>query len=139
MWPDEPDTMHTWMVVPYDGSPPARATLRRAATAVSRAPTFYDGLLIATVGLERSALQGPVAEATEIAGPSLPIEIAWLSPADPIGAFRRFLAKTDVTLAVPLGGGGRAAWYVTACQASDTAARTMIFFLTPHELRAAAA
>ncbi len=126
--------MREWLVVPYDGSAAAHATLRRAA-AVAAASHRSCGLLLATVGLERPALTGPVAEVAEMVGPARMVAVVWLSPADPIDAFHALLAETDATLAVPLAGQGRAPWYAEACHASDTAARTMILFLTPHELQ----
>ena len=137
--------MDRWLVVPYDGSAAAHATLRRAAAVVATAHAHRScGLLLATVGLERPALAGPVAEVAERVGPARvgpagPVAVVWLSPADPIGAFHVLLAATDATLAVPLGGRGRAPWYAEACRASDASARTMLVFLTPRELRSAQA
>jgi hypothetical protein len=123
------------IVVPYDASPAAHAALRRAAAVA--AAHQYSRLLIAAVGLDPAALDDPVAEAIEITRSGLPVEVHWLSPVDPVGALRRLLTASDTTLAVPLGGRGRAAWYTPACRTTDGAARTMIFFLAPHELRAA--
>ena len=126
--------MGEWLVVPYDRSAAAHATLRRAAAVVATAHRSC-GLLLATVGLERPALTGPVAEAAAMVGPARTVAVAWLNPAAPIDAFYALLAETDATLAVPLGGRGRAPWYAEACRASDVAARTMLVFLTPRELR----
>ena len=132
--------MRAWIVVPYDGSPAAQSALRRSAAVVARAAPRYCGLLVATVGLDPSALDGPVAEATEIVGPGLPVRVHWLTPADPIDALRWLCADAaDAILAVPLGERGRAPWYARACRPGQVDAAMMLFFLTPRDLKEAAA
>ena len=129
--------MERTIVVPYDGSPTARAVLRRAAAAAAAAQ-LYCCLVIATVGLEPADVDDTVVEATRVAGPGLPVQISWLRPADPLGSLRRLLADaSDASLAVPLSGRERSPWYGEACRASDVAARTMIFFVGPRDLEAA--
>lgn len=132
-------SVRRWIVVPYDGSPAARAVLRQAARAATRAVGLYHGIVVATVGLEPGALEVLLAETAARTGRALPARIHWLSPTDPIGALRALLAgMPDATLAVPLGGRGRAPWFGQACRLGDLAARTMVFFLTPRELQTAA-
>ena len=71
--------MYEWLVVPYDGSATAHATLRRAAAVVAAAHR-YRGLLLATVGLERPALTGPVAEVAEMVAPTRRVAVVFLTP-----------------------------------------------------------
>src|SRR5215216_2699217 len=125
------------IVLPYDGSPPARALLRRAAAAVGRGGGRYDGVLVATVGLEPGALTGPLEEARRIAGPDVAVRLHWLPPGDPVGALRRLVESSGATLAVPLNGRGRAPWFAHACRVAEVDATVMIFPLKAHELTAA--
>jgi hypothetical protein len=128
--------MQRSIVVPFDGSAEARAALRRAVSAAAQAGGLYSAVLIATVGLEPAELEGPLERARRGAGPDLHVEVRRLNPADPGGSLRLLLRRApDATLAAPVGARGRAPWYADACRASDAAPRTMLFFLTPRELK----
>jgi hypothetical protein len=128
--------MQRSIVVPFDGSAEARAALRRAVSAAAQAGGLYGAVLIGTVGLEPADLEDPLEDARRVAGPDLKVEVRWLNPADPGGSLRLLLQRApNATLAAPVGARGRAPWYAQACRASDAAPRTMLFFLTPRELK----
>lgn len=132
--------MNPWVILPYDGSPVARAALRQAARLVGSGERQHAGLIVATAGVDPTALDSMAAQARAVAGPDVPLVVYLLSPGDPIGALQELADSLPAaTLAAPIGAQGYAPWYEAACRASDIAATMVLFFLTPRELQAAAA
>jgi hypothetical protein len=98
-----------WLVLPYDESAVARATLRRAARVAAARPMRRAGIMLAVAGSDPAAL-GPVVERAR-AAVAVPVEGRLLGAGDLLGALRRILADLPgATLAVPLGGRGMAPW-----------------------------
>jgi hypothetical protein len=131
--------MHGWIILPYDGSPVARAALRRAAQVVGRGTGRYRyaGLILATAGVDPAAIDNVMLDVREIAGPDIPLELWLLNPGDPLGALRELAgALPDATFAAPLGGAGAAPWYVEACRHGGRDHTTILFFLAPAEIHA---
>ena len=101
-----------WVLVPYDGSPTARALL---ASAAILARQHAAGILLAVGGTDARALTVPLEEACRVLPIDTPIVGCLLAPGDPRGALERAVrSRTVVALAVPLGGPPLTAWYVRA-------------------------
>ncbi len=129
--------MKTWIMLPYDSSPVAKATLRRAAEAVRGSHGRYAGVIVATAGIDPLALSGLVHEVQQIAGPDVPVEPRLLSPGDPIAALHRLAGSLpDAVLAAPLGAKGRAPWYERACVLGGLSHTLLLFYIMPKELKA---
>ena len=129
--------MNRWVILPYDGSPVARAALRRAAQLVGNGEGQHAGVLVATAGVDPAALDSMAAEAQAIAGPDVPLAVYLLSPGDPIGALQELAdSLPDATLAAPFGGNGHAPWYAAACRHGGRGHTIVLFFLKPTEIRA---
>ncbi len=127
--------MRTWIILPYDGSPVARVTLRRAAEAVRKDGGQYAGVILATAGVDPGALDAWVREAEEVAGPDVPLEIDLLDAGDPLGAFDALVdAYPDAILAGPIGARGNAPWYADACVLGGRSHGLMLFFVAPAEI-----
>jgi hypothetical protein len=130
--------MSRWVILPYDGSPVARATLRRAARLLRTGTGHHAGVIVATAGVDPAALDVVMMEAQAIAGADVPLELHLLSAGDPIGALHRLInAVPSASLAAPLGATGRAPWYIEACRLGVCGRTVMLFFLTPEEFRVA--
>jgi len=129
--------MKPWIVLPYDESPVARAALSRAAQMAKRASTRrrYAGLLLATAGVDPSALDALVREAQVIAGASEPLEVRLLSAGDPIGSLHRLVASLpDAVLCAPLAPTGCAPWYAEACRLGGDSRTLILLFIDPREI-----
>lgn len=129
--------MRQWIILPYDGSPIARAALHRAAQAARSSVGLYCGVLVATVTDDPAALDALTREMASIAGPDTPQQVHLLRPDDPSAAFLALCdSLPDASLAVPLGPEGCAAWYTRACKAGGLPHATMLFFVGPKEAAA---
>ena len=127
-----------WIVLPYDGSPVARAALGRAARAVRQGGRLwpYAGVVLATAGVDPSSLDTMADEARRLAGPDVPLDARLLLPGDPVGALRRMAdALPGSILAAPIGGRGWAPWYTAACRLDGDARTTMLFLIRRDEIR----
>ncbi|MGD9890993.1 MAG: hypothetical protein AB7R89_24065 [Dehalococcoidia bacterium] len=130
--------MKTWIILPYDDSPAARATLRHAAQRAQGVPeqTRYEGVVVATTGVDPDGLDRLLGELRAIAGPDVALELCLLDAGDPIGDFHRLVAACpDAVLAAPVGATGRAPWFAEACRLSELDHTLMLFLLRPAELR----
>lgn len=129
--------MNSWILLPYDGSPVARAALRRAACLMGSSPSHARraGVILATAGVDPSALTGLLSEAQATAGPNTSLEMRLLAPGDPVGDFRHLVATLPyVTVAAPMGAAGWAPWYTEACRIGGLDRATMLFFVKPRDL-----
>jgi hypothetical protein len=127
--------MNTWIILPYDGSPVARAALRRAARLVESGDGRYAGVMLATTGVDLLALDTLMAEAQEITGSAVPLELRLLAAGDPISDLQRLTAATpEAMLAAPLRPTGCAPWYAEACRHGGPSNTLVLFFLTPKEI-----
>jgi hypothetical protein len=132
--------MSRWIILPYDNSPVARATLHRAAKAVRQTGTCYAGLLLAVAGIDPADLNELAREACMVAGPGVLLDVVLLTPGDPLGDLARLIAsRPDAVLAAPLGARGTTPWYREACKAEGIPCVLMLFFLQPAEVRRFAA
>jgi hypothetical protein len=131
--------MNPWVILPYDGSPVARAALRRAAQLVSTGGGKHAGVIVATAGVDPAALDRMAAETRVVAGPDVPLTVFLLHPGDPIGALQELTdSLPDATFAAPLGGNGQAPWYDEARRLGGDHT-IVLFFLQPAEIRASMA
>lgn len=129
--------MKSWIVLPFDGSPMAKATLQRAAreTCARRGPGDCAGIVLAVAGIDPDQMPGLVAAACRIAG-DVPLEFRLLAPGDPVGDFRRFVATLpQAVFAAPARPEGGAPWYTAVCRAGDLDRTSMIYFIRPREVR----
>src|SRR5262245_31538000 len=103
------EAMKSWIVLPYDASTVARASLRRAARPVvsTRSGDAYAGIVLATAGFDPSEFDRLMHEAEAIAGPGVPLELDLLDPGDPVGALHHLADSLPAAvLAAPLEGKG---------------------------------
>jgi hypothetical protein len=131
-------TMTDWLILPYDGSAVARATLRRAAAAIRREDREHAGVLLAVAGIEPEGLDGLLREAGAIAGADIALQAHLLHPGDPLGSLRSLLAELPATAAAPVDPDGAAPWCVAAWRLDGPERMKMVFLLTPQEVHAAA-
>ena len=123
------------IIVPFDDSQAAQATLRRAAQAARQGQTLYDRVLVATTGDQCGLVGVAMAEARALAGPAISVEAYLLDPGDPLGSLHRLIAvRPDATLAAPVGLAGRAPWYSKAARLGGMSHTMMLFFLRPADL-----
>jgi hypothetical protein len=130
--------MKTWIIIPYDDSPAARATLRHVAQEArsNRGVARYHGVMLATAGVDPAALEHLGAEARAIAGAGVFLEVRLLKAGDPIGDFDALTASYPVAvLAAPIGVAGNAPWYTEACRFAGQDHALMLFFIRPQELK----
>jgi hypothetical protein len=125
-----------WLVLPYDGSPVARATLRRAATTIGTGEHAYTGIVLAVAGVEPEALYRLLQEAGTGIAPHIVLQAQLLPPGDPLRALQRVVAGMPATLAAPVDPQGAAPWCLAAWRLGEPTCAKMVFFLTPDELRA---
>jgi hypothetical protein len=126
-------SMHTWIILPYDDSPVARAALHRAAYA---AGASLAGVVLATAGVDPSGLDRLARRAQVIAGRDLPLEVRLLDAGDPIGDLHRLAATLpEAILAAPLGVAGCAPWYAEACRLGGLDHALMLFRISPREAK----
>ena len=128
-----------WIVLPYDGSPVARAALVRAARAVRQGGRLwpYAGVVLATAGVDRSSLTTMTEDTRRLVGPDVALDVRLLDPGDPVGALWRLAESLPGSiLAAPTGARGWAPWYAGACRLRGWSRATMLFRIRPDELRA---
>jgi len=131
-----------WLILPYDGSVVARATLRRAAAAICTRARDHTpeqdqaGVLLAVAGIEPEALGDLLQEAGAVVAPDIVLQAQLLPPGDPLGSLQRLLACLPATLAAPLDPHGAAPWCVAAWQLDVPMGAKVMFFLTPEDLHA---
>ena len=124
------------IILPYDGSPAARATLYHAARAVQDPATSYQRVLLAVAGVDPAALEGLARESRAIAGPRVPLEVHLLHPGDPIADLRTLIVSTSgAAVGAPLRARGSALWYEQARRPRDLPCARILFFIDPSELR----
>jgi hypothetical protein len=127
------------IILPYDGSPVARASLRRVGGAV-REGGIRSGnasVIVATAGVDPSEIDRLTAEARSIAGDGVPVQVRLLRAGDPIGGLHELAASLpDAVLAAPVKPKGRAAWYAEACRLGGLPHTLMLLFIRPNELKA---
>lgn len=131
--------MRRWLVLPYDGSPLARATLRRAARAGPRprGSSQTAGVLLVTAGIEAEALDGLLDEASTLAGPGIALRGYLLHPGDPLASLRRLLGcLPNAALAAPVSGKHAAPWCAAAWRLDGLAYTRVLFFITPRDMHA---
>jgi hypothetical protein len=127
------------IILPYDGSAEARAALRRVGRVISEGSTrdSYDGIILATAGVDPSELERLTDEAGAIAGPDVRVQVCLLNAGDPIGGLRELAASLpDAVLAAPVHATGRSAWYAQACRLGGLPHGLMLLFLRPNEIKA---
>lgn len=123
--------MRLWIIMPYDASPVARAALFEAGKAVRGARGERGGVILATAGLEPEAVRALLADAQQIAGADVPLEVRQLDAGDPIAALRRLTASIpEAILAAPMGVEGTTPWFADACAIGDGAHPLMLLYLT---------
>jgi hypothetical protein len=129
--------MRKWIVLSYDGSALARASLRRATGSVGgSAGSPYAGIILAIAGVDPDALDETVIRAQAIAGADLPLEPRLLQAGDPIGSFRELVRTLpECVIAAPMGTRGSTGWYAQACTLSDLDRTRMLFFISPREIK----
>lgn len=124
-----------WLILPYDGSAVARATLRRAAAAIRGGERPHTGVLLAVAGIEPEALCGLVQEAGAREAPDVTLQAQLLPPGDPLGALQRLVAGIPATLAAPVDAQDAAPWCLAAWRLDVPACAKVVFFLTPEDRR----
>jgi hypothetical protein len=128
--------MSACIVLPYDGSPAARATLLRAARLARREPGRFRALLVAAGGVERLVLEDALHEARTAAESSVPVILQLLDRDHPIRSLVALLEMTPAAwLAASIGRRGCTSWYEDACRLGTFAESTILFFPTPEERR----
>ena len=128
--------MSTWIILPYDGSPVARAALCRAAHVVRDGHTCspYVGVMLVTAGVDPLDLDTLMQEAQGLTGPDVPLELRLLAAGDPIGDLQRLTASMpDAIMAAPLRPTGCVPWYAEACRHGGPSNALLLFILTPKE------
>ncbi len=101
-----------WVLVPYDGSPTARALLTSAAIL---AREHAAGILLTIGGTDVGALTVHLEQAGALLDLPIPLIGYVLAPGDLHGALERVVASRSViALAVPLGGSPLTPWYERA-------------------------
>src|SRR5262249_51673319 len=128
--------MSRWIILPFDNSPLARATLHRAANSVRESGSSYCGVTLAVAGIDPTDLDDLALRACVIAGPGVPLEVVLLNPGAPLGALAELVASLpDAVLATPLGAKGDTPWYREACKAEGVPCALLLFFLKPREVQ----
>ncbi len=132
-----------YLLLPYDGSPVAKVMLARVVQAARQRTGLYDGVLVATVGVDRDVLDAALADARVRAGREVPVAAHFLDPCDPLGSLHTLVAALpDATLTAPLGAArripwyavGPAPWYTEACRMEGLPYKLMLFFLNPRDV-----
>lgn len=124
-----------WILLPYDASPVAKASLVRVARVARRSRNLYAGVMVAVAGIDPSALTAALNDAQVVAGAGVPLEMCLLHPGDPVQALHE-LAETvpDMVVAAPLGGWGKTPWYGEACALGTFSNSTMLIFMSSAEI-----
>ncbi len=108
-----------WIVLPYDGSPAARAALRHTAELVRVSSSQPAGVMLAVAGADPALLEPLLRSARAAVGADVVVEARLLAAGDPGGALRRLATELPgVTLAAPIGLRGEGAWYPQAVRAA---------------------
>lgn len=126
-----------WLILPYDRSAVARATLRRVVESRRQWGAGRPGIVLAIAGFESEAVDGLLAEAHALLGGDFVLQAQILHPGDPLGSLRRLLrCLPNAVLAAPIGPrGGAAPWCAAAWRLNQPGATRVLFFVTPHDIR----
>lgn len=128
--------MDECIILPFDGSPPARIALRRAVEAAQAGTAGYSHVLVATVGVERTTVVRLLKAAHKRGGLLVPFEVRFLDSVDPIGAWYDLLGSMpEATVAAPVGAKGTAPWYAEACRPGALPHKMMLFLLREQDVQ----
>ena len=123
------------LILPYDDSPLARATLAHAARALREERNGRAEIVLAVAGVDRDAAGRLAGRTRALAGPAVGLALHMLPPGDPIAGFKGLArAFPNAVLAAPVEGAGGAPWFHEACRFEGLAHPILLFAVDQHDL-----